>query len=222
MISVDQLWRAQRPADLPARRGERLAGRGDAYRTLPHPGEGGKGYVFGVVIDQMLVHLVADDDHVVRHGQPSDGRQLTGVEHGPGRVVRRVDQQRLGSRAEGPLELGQVQSEVGPEQADANPNPAGEIDRGSIGVIERLQSDHLITGVDESQDCGCQSLGRAGRDQHLRVGVVVQPVEPCTVVDYGLPQRAIPRPGGYWFTPAEMAARAASNMNSGPSVSGNP
>ncbi len=32
----------------------------------------------------------------------------------------------------------------------------------------------------------------------------------------------MPRPGGYWFTPAVMAARASSSMNSGPSVSGNP
>src|SRR5690242_2420207 len=33
---------------------------------------------------------------------------------------------------------------------------------------------------------------------------------------------AMPRPGGYWFTPLAIACSAASSMNAGPSVSGNP
>src|SRR3954451_23705573 len=32
----------------------------------------------------------------------------------------------------------------------------------------------------------------------------------------------MPRPGGYWLTPAAMASRASSSMNRGPSVSGKP
>ena len=65
-------------------------------------------------------------------------------------------------------QFGVIQPEVRAEQSDADPSPAGELDGGGVGVVERLQGDHLVAGVDEGQDGRGQCLGGAGGDQDLR------------------------------------------------------
>jgi hypothetical protein len=44
--------------------------------------------------------------------------------------------------------------------------------------------------------------------------------ERCAAI--ALRSTGMPGPGGYWFTPDEIAERAASSIDSGPSVSGKP
>ena len=85
---VDQLGRGERPADLPAGGRERLAGGGDPHRPLSHSGEGGQRQVLGVVEGQMLVHLVADDQHIVLHGQLRDRGKIISIQHRAGGIVR--------------------------------------------------------------------------------------------------------------------------------------
>ena len=191
----DQIGRAECPADLPAGGREGLAGRGDAHRTRPHAWEPGQREVLGIVEHQVLIDLVTDHQYVVLDGQAGDLGQIGPIEHDTGRVVRGVDQQGFRLAAEGSRQLGVVQAKVRSEEADPHPPTTGEIDRGRVGVVERLQGDHLITRVDEGEDGRRQRLGRPRRDQHLQVRVVAQPVIAPGVLRDRLPQRPYPATG---------------------------
>src|SRR5918994_149581 len=65
----DELARARGPPDLPARDGERLAGRGDGQRAPAHPVEGAQRHVGAAVEDQVLVDLVGDGEDVALAAQ---------------------------------------------------------------------------------------------------------------------------------------------------------
>ena len=185
----DQLRRAEGPADLPAGGREGLAGRGDPHRPPAHAGKAGQRHVLGIVEDQVLVHLVTDHQHVVGDGQPGDLGQVGPVQHHPGRVVRGVDHQRLGPLAERRGQLVVVEPEVRSEQSDPDPYAPGQVDRGRVGVVERLERDHLVARVDERQERRRDGLGGPGGDQYLAVRVVAQPVVPAAVLGDRLPQR---------------------------------
>ena len=76
----DEPLRTDRPPDPPARRGERLAGRADGDRPLPHAGQRREPDVLGRRIRQAVVHLVGDHEQVVLLGERGDLAQLVGVE----------------------------------------------------------------------------------------------------------------------------------------------
>ena len=188
----DELGGAQRPADLPAGGRKGLSGRGDANGSLPHPREPGQRQVLGVVEGQVLVDLVTDDEHVMRHRQSDDLGEIVPIQHHAGGIVRAVDDDGLGALGESGGQLGMIQPEVRPEDTDTDPATAGEVDRGGVRVVERLQGDHLVAGVDERQDRRGQGLGGAGGDQDLGIGVVAQAVMPSGVVGDRGPQRRDP------------------------------
>ena len=186
----DQLRRAQRPADLPAGRGERLAGRGDPHGALPHAGKSGQRDVFGIVEGEVLVDLVADHQDVVlrrpagrsRPDRPGSSTTPVGL---CGELINNAFVRGVNAAASSSM----IKSEVGTEQPDADPGAAGQIDRCRVRVVERFERDHLVAGIDERQDRGRQRLGRAGGDQHLGVRVVVQAVVALRVIADRLPQR---------------------------------
>ena len=61
---------------------------------------------------------------------------------------------------------------------------AGERYRRRVRVVERLEDDDLVTHLGECQDGGRDRLGRAGSDEHLAIGVVVELVTaPMVVAD---------------------------------------
>ena len=108
-------------------------------------------------------------------------------------------------------------------QGERNAGPAGHRDVGDVGVVVRLERDHLVARFEEGEERGGDGFGRAGGDQHLGVRVVVQAVEPLLVARDGVPSSGMPVAGGYWLPlPAMTASAAALAMPGGPSTSGNP
>ena len=80
-----------------------------------------------------------------------------------------------------------IELEVRSKQPHSYPPAAGKLDRRGVGVIERLEGNDFITGVDEGQDRRRQRLGGTGGDQDFCLGVVAQTIGPAAVRGDGLP-----------------------------------
>jgi len=139
------------------------------------PGRGAVRDVRDAVVDQVLVHLVADRDQVVRHTKLGDGRQLLAGEHGPGRVVRRVQQDRPGAWSDRRPQCVEIEREPAGgglgDQRNRPPGGAGEGDGRGVGVVVGLEEDHLVARLDQRQQGGGDGLGGADGDQDLGVRV---------------------------------------------------
>ena len=122
-------------------------------------------------------------------GEVDDALQHLAGEHGAGGVVRIVDQHHFGAGAEGGLERGQVRHEIRGQQRSGDVRGAGEPNDGAIGVVERLEREHLIAGADQRQQRGGDGLCGAGGDDDLRLGIGSQSIEPLLVDGDRLPQR---------------------------------
>ena len=130
---------------------------------------------------EVLVHLVGHDDRIVPLGEPHDRREHVGVEHRPGRVVRRVHEDDPGAVGHRRLELVEVGPPVGEAQRHRAVHASGAGDERRVGVVVRLERHDLVAHVDEREDGRRERLGGAGRDEHLGCRVDVDAVEPSLV-----------------------------------------
>ena len=126
-----------------------------------------------------------------------------GIEHHAGRIVRAVEQDDARAVGDGGAEVVRIGREVGTSQRHRHVDAAREGDDGTIGVVDGLERDHLVPGVDEGEQRGREGLGGTRGDQHLGVGVDVEAVEPLLVPGDRLAQhghaesgRVLVEPGG--------------------------
>ena len=103
--------------------------------------------------------------------------------------MRRVQQQHAGATAGVGQRRAQrlgVEREVGRPQRHRAPPRAGKGDAGPVGVVVRLEHDHLVAGVAQPEQRRRDRLGRAEGDQHL---LGLEPVVLALMCEYGLAQR---------------------------------
>ena len=181
--SGHEFRRAGQPADLPTREGERLPGGRDGERSLGGTGQRCHGYVPGTK-RQVLIHLIGEDDGVVLDGQAHHFAQHLHREHGAGRVVRIVDDDHLGARAEAVFKRGQVRHEVRGEEGCGGVAGAAEADHGTVGVVKGLEREDFIPWAGQGQDCGGDGLRGAGGNDDLGFRVQGEAVETVLMLSY--------------------------------------
>ncbi len=106
--------------------------------------------------------------------------------------------------------------------ARAPPCP-DRLDRRHIGVIDRLEDDHLVARPHEGRDGGEEGLRRPGGDGDLRFRIVaraVQRLPPCR--RWPARSSGIPAIGAYWLRPASIWRCTASNSTGSAWKSGKP
>ena len=156
--------------------------------------------MFGAGEHQMLVDLVGHHQNIVLLGDLGDELQFVAGEHLAGRVVRRVEQDQFGAVGDRRTELVAVEA-VAPvalvigSQQHRLQHAAGEGDAGLVAVVHRLEQNDLVATVEHPEQCPSEGLGCAGGDEHLRVGVVVEPVEALLMLRDRLPQHGHTRAG---------------------------
>ncbi len=184
----DQFGRAGHPAGLPPGEREGLPGGRDRHRALGGAREGRDRHVRAVE-DEVLVHLVGDDDRVVPVREPHDLVEHLTREHRTGRVVRIVDEDHarpVGDRGCQDLEVG---LEVGPPQGHRNQPRTRERHARGIGVVVRLEHHDLVVGaVDQGEERRGEGLRSADGHEHLARGIELDPVEPPLVLGDRLEQ----------------------------------
>ena len=185
------------PPDLPARAVEQLPRAGDPQRPLRHPGQRGDRDVFDPVVGEVGVHLVGDRDRVELAAQGRDLLEVLTRQHGARGIVRRVDQHGPRPRRERVPQRVHIDSDMAaradqPRGATSGP---GHRHRGHVGVVIRLDDDHLVVVLHQAHHRGGDGLRRADRHQRLGVRIVHQAGARRLVGDDRVTQLGDPRPG---------------------------
>ena len=154
------------PADPPSGHRERLARARDRHGPLGHPLQRRDRDVLAFVAD-VLVDLVGDRDDVVLAAEPRDRFELGPGEHTACRIVRCVDDDGLRARAERAGELVRVEFEGGRPKRHEDRRRARDRGVRPVVLVERLEHDHLVARVADSEERGDHRLRRsAGHCQH--------------------------------------------------------
>ncbi|MEJ0044514.1 MAG: hypothetical protein WDM81_20855 [Rhizomicrobium sp.] len=136
----------------------------------------------------MLIDLVADHHRfgVLHHAR--QGFEFLAVEDAADRVERRVDQDGTGLGPDYGAQVLLDEAEARRRKLHALHHGAdGQRDR-TVGVIGRLDQHDLVALPHQAHDRGGQRLGGAGRDQHLRLRIEVQAMEPLGMAGDGAAQ----------------------------------
>jgi hypothetical protein len=176
-------------AHLPAGHVEGFAKASDDEAARRQAGVARHAFVPQRGIDHVLVHLVADQQHV------GGGQQFVQPAHVVSRpnraagVVRRVDDDRAGARAKG----GGNAAEVGPERArrerHAHHGGAAEFNAGHVAVVAGLQHHHLVARPGAAQHGGEDGLRAACGDGDFRRRVVNAAIQRRHLARDGFAQR---------------------------------
>ena len=142
------------------------------------------------VVEDVLVDLVGDRDHVPLPAERGDLLELLAGEDGAGRVVRVAEDDGLGPVVEGGGQLVGVEGPAGGADRDEPGGGAGEDAVGPVVLVERLREDHLVARVDQGEQGDEHRLGAAAGDGDLGLGVDVQAEVPGGVLGDGLAEVA--------------------------------
>src|SRR5207244_1715773 len=115
--------------------------------------------------------LVGDREQVVLDAERGDRLELGAREDLPRRVVRAVEDDRARPRGHGPGETVGVEDEVGRLEGDEDGLGAGDDAAGPVVLVERLEDDHFVPGVQDRQERREHRLGRAAADGHVPLGI---------------------------------------------------
>ncbi len=164
--------RGDRPTDAPTRHRVGLRQRVDGDRAVFQTRNGGGRNVATRATElDVFVDLVGDDERVVALAQLGDQLQLDTGENLAGRIVRCVDDDSADTIGEGCAQLGLVNAPVRPAQRD-EPGPGTGEDRvRAVVLVEGLEHDHLLTGINERQHHRDHRLG--GTAGHTDLGLRV-------------------------------------------------
>ena len=145
--------------------------------------------VLHAVEDDVLVHLVADDEQAGPAHERAEGPDVVGPQDGARRVVRRVEHEQARARGNRPPDRVPVHGVIGRPQGDDHRSAAAEHDGGNVRVVARLEHDHFVALTDDRRYGVENRLRAAGRDGDLAVGVVPPVVEACERARDRLTQR---------------------------------
>ena len=185
---VAEARRPKAPADAPAGDAVGLGHPADGHRPLPHPFEAGKAHVPRAVVNDVLVDLVGHRNDIPLPAQRGNLFEFAAGKHLPRGVVGSIDDDRLGPVPEGALELGRVVGPVGLAQPHEARARAAQDGVGAVVLVERLEHDDLLAGIDQGEQGRGHALGGAAAHRDLGLRVVVEPAEAPRLADQGLAQ----------------------------------
>ena len=145
-------------ANLPAGDVVGLAKAGDDECPFCQTRVAGAAEVLGAVIDHVLIHLVADQQHI------GGGKQGFKLAHfrirpdGGAGVVRAVDDEQARARRDGRGDFGKVRAEGSRCQGHAHRHAACQFDVGHIAVIAGVENDDFVARMHGRQNDGQNCL----------------------------------------------------------------
>ncbi|MEY3475557.1 MAG: transporter heme permease [Pseudomonadota bacterium] len=182
-------------AHLPAGHVVGLAEARDDEGARRQPREARRALMLLAIEHHVLVHLVADQQHVGGCQDVLQAQHVFARPDGGARVVRRVDQDGAGARRDGGCNLVEVRPERAGNQRHAHRGAAGQIAVGDVAVVARLEHDHFVARAHHGKDGGDDRLGGARGDGDLGVRVVAFAVKRLDLAADRLAQH---RHAGHW------------------------
>ena len=166
---------ADQVAKAPARDGIRFGKGAAGDRALPHARQRAEIGVHIGLEDDVLIHLIRDDECVVLFRKRGDGGKLLPREHLAGGVGRVAEDERLRVLLEGGFKLCRVKMEIRRQQGDVDRLRAGKDRVRAVVFIERREYDDLVPGVADGHHCGHHGFCAAAGHDDLRIRVDVVP-----------------------------------------------
>ena len=140
-------------------------------------------------VHHVFINLVADQHHV---GGGQDLLQrlhvLAAPDHAAG-VVRGVDQEGAGARADGGADAVKVGPEAARGQGHAHHAATCQLDVGHVAVVAGFEHDDFVTRVHDGQDDRQDGLRCPGGDGDFSVGVVTAAIQSFDFGGHGFAQR---------------------------------
>ena len=145
-----------------------------------------KAHELFAAVDELAIHLVADDEQVVLLGDVGHELQLLLGEDGAGRIAGVCEQYRAGVLVDACLDAlahGELIALLGlcGHGADSR---AGEGDKGRVVGVKRLGNNDLIALVKDAGERYLERFRAAGRDEHLLIGY--RSIYLAVVIDNGI------------------------------------
>ena len=164
---AQQRRRGADKADLPAGQRKDLARGADLDGAIAHARNGDQRNMLAAVEDHVLPDLVADRDRIELLAEPRQQFEvLARIDHRGG-IERIVEEDGLGLVVEDASQRLLRQPPMRRFEAHQTRDAAGLADDREIGIVDRLEHDHLVAGLDHGQNGRCQRLGAARRHHHL-------------------------------------------------------
>ena len=164
------------PSDAPTGDRERLARAGDRHRSLGHARQRRDRDVRALIPD-VLVDLVGHRDGVVLDAERRDELELFPRKHPTRRVVRRVHNDRLRARRERGAQLVGIEDVLRRTERDVHRLRAGDVRIRAVVLVERLEHDDLVAGIDDREERADHRFGRAAGDGDHRLRIDAHAIE---------------------------------------------
>lgn len=141
-----------------------------------------------IVKPQVLVGLIGNHDQVIVDGDFCDCGEFFAGENDPGRIVRTVDQDHLGSRCYRIDESWDVRTQIRPGERHAYAHTVGQGNTCGVDVESRFEHHDLIAGVHKGQKSRLDCLRSPGRDNDITIRIDGESVEALGVRGNCAPQ----------------------------------
>ena len=140
------------------------------------------------VKNQMFVDFVGDRHEIVLEQAIGDEAEFVGVENFADRIHRRVDHDSAGARPDGFPQFFTRKVPMRRLKPHRNGNGAGPPDDRAVAVIDGLEHDHFVAGIEQAQKCVAKRFRRAGGHQYLLLPIDGQPEHSLRIFRDRLPE----------------------------------
>ena len=115
--------------------------------------------MLGAVVNNVLVDFIGNAISVPAHTEVADEFEFRAGEYLARGIVGRVENDGFGVRAEGGGQFFFVEGPVGSAQLDKAWSRAAENRVGAVILVERLEDDDFIAGIDDGHHRGHHGFG---------------------------------------------------------------
>jgi hypothetical protein len=127
--------------------------------------------VLRVVVEHVLVNFVGDGVSVPADAKIADGFDFGASENFAGRIIRGVQNDGFGGRAERSGQFLRIERPIGRLQFDEARSSPGENRVRAIIFVEGLEDHHFIAGIDDGHHRGHHRFGRAAANGDFAFGI---------------------------------------------------
>ena len=123
------------------------------------------------VINNVLVNFIGDGEGIPAHAEIANKFQFFAREYFSRGIVRRIDDDGLGLGAEGARQFVAIEIPVRRLQLHEARRGAGKNRVGAVILVERLEDDDFVAGIDDAHHGGHHGFGRAAADGDFALGI---------------------------------------------------
>ena len=115
----------------------------------------------GAVVEEVFVHLVGEDEEVVREGELREQLQLGAGEDLTAGVRGGVQDEAAGAGSDCRAETVEIESPIRGAERDDDGTDAEGVQRGDVVAVEGLKHDALVAWIEQRHQGGVECTGRA-------------------------------------------------------------